>query len=397
MGLSRESPYKLIKGVSPSWSMKKKMNISTTRSSSIGNIGNARGRAVHKHESEVVGADDDQLENAKLANESDCLWLSSDCKSPSFSFDYHISWDVCELESNYSSLDKLYSLLLSKNSDLSLNKRSRFFDGSIVSPIEEASLVLERTSKEKEGVHQVSFSQSFSSLIGDLDEAGVQVSLLDLDREDSEWISDEVPGLDFLQSDFPSPSYKINWNSKVGFANQGGEVDTDEPLFWPLQRKLDWNAEIAWDFCISPRKSGRKIGSCERSQTRRSSNGSRLNERKMNLKEGLCKRNLVFNSISKVETSMECKIRDGKKNIRRSNTMPARLRKMTPNMKHMKEETISDKAQTETLMEDFKFLDRVFLSINDELSIETLIGLNEFDGHEGVDSEFNKDQFLLDE
>ncbi|XP_043725942.1 uncharacterized protein LOC122672545 [Telopea speciosissima] len=491
MRFSRESPDKLMKGVSPSSTMKKKnstisgRNDRFCRSSSMGNRVDERG-AIHKHgkkaaavfqESKDVVVDY-QLESPRWADESDCMWLFSDCKSPSFSFDDHISWDVCELESKDPFHDKWCSSLLSKCSDLSLSEGTHFFDGSKVSPIEESSLVLETTSngaesvgreesKEKElvgwllnsagnGLKDTSFSFSgsvdshyesslfegssvsssawtslstlddASSLTREFDQAGIQVPLLDLDREDSEWVSDKDPEFDVLYSDSPSPSYKVKRNSEVGSfqcdsfpsvqrkheefshtlpsvgvseATNQGDVNTDEPLFWPFEQKIEWNAEIAWDsFCISPPKSGRKIASCERFHTPRST-GLRLNERKMDLKEG-CKRRIIFNSGSK----LECKRTEGEKAIWRSNIMSARLSrsfkdsmsKILPEMKDKKEELTNEKVQIEALVKDSKFLEECSVS-NEDIPIESLIGLNEFDGHEGVDAEFNKDQFLLDE
>jgi hypothetical protein len=38
-----------------------------------------------------------------------------------------------------------------------------------------------------------------------------------------------------------------------------------------------------------------------------------------------------------------------------------------------------------------------YFDLDQEFAIETLVGLNEFDGHEGLDSEFIGDDFMLEE
>ena len=52
--------------------------------------------------------------------------------------------------------------------------------------------------------------------------------------------------------------------------------------------------------------------------------------------------------------------------------------------------------------EDFASKDKLSMgkedfALDEELPIETLLGLDEFDGHEGVDSGFDGDVFSLDE
>ncbi|KAM1989868.1 hypothetical protein ACFX15_031179 [Malus domestica] len=101
---------------------------------------------------------------------------------------------------------------------------------------------------------------------------------------------------------------------------------TDEPLFWPFERKTDRNSKATWNyFSMSPRKG--------------------MSSKIMKLKQKY---------------------------------------KETENGKFHVSEPVG--VVNDRIEEDFA---------SKEVPIEMFLGLTEFDGHEGVDSEFNEDDFSL--
>lgn len=117
-----------------------------------------------------------------------------------------------------------------------------------------------------------------------------KMGLIDLDGENSEWISDS--DTDFfkvnLPIDFPSPSFNNNWSfesqsfiittiTPTPLAKYPAEEEKEteyqqneltelgaadhEPIFWPCDTKFDWDSEFSWDFLVvSPRKNIGKSG-----------------------------------------------------------------------------------------------------------------------------------------
>ena len=84
--------------------------------------------------------------------------------------------------------------------------------------------------------------------------------------------------------------------------------------------------------------------------------------------------------------------------------MPSRLRESTKNSAKIVPLDISNQilplkvgeiSTTKLVLTTKNFCEEDFTS-NEELSIETILDLGEFGGHEGIDSEFNEGDFLLD-
>ncbi|XP_077227763.1 uncharacterized protein LOC143860819 isoform X2 [Tasmannia lanceolata] len=228
-------------------------------------------------ESEREDADvEKQLETESLIDErcsdpTKCMCLSQDCVSPFLSLNDKKSCDGRYLDCCDMSLDEQFFL----------DGRIPFFDGSRINPIEEACLVLERTSEDIEkvcgedlqsgevvtwlhnsiendmkdssftwsesaessydlSVYEDSsvFESSWTSLsthadfsspqIQDSKRTDVWVSLLDLDEKDFEWISDKEQGCDVFQSEFPSPYCKTKQNFDVMFYDTTSTSLTDE-------------------------------------------------------------------------------------------------------------------------------------------------------------------------
>ncbi|KAK7818026.1 uncharacterized protein LOC136065219 [Quercus suber] len=261
------------------------------------------------------------------------------------------------------------------------------------------------------------------------------VSLMNLDGEDSNLISDNNLELDYFLSGFPSPSFKNSWCSEVppssssvsSFTDLGyqksaystssdhvseatsEDFNADEPLFWPYKCKFDWSSGESWKwFCPSPRKD---------ILTPSNSVIVKFPRKKVAPKEG-CRKRLVFSSGSIPSRSMELKQEENNKDVHRINTVPSRLSKSTKRSAkivplEMKDDIIEPKDRKLPVQkfvgEDNNFSKEVFASkdklsmgkedfaLDEELPIETLLGLDEFDGHEGIDSGFDGDVFSLDE
>ncbi|KAJ4903365.1 Uncharacterized protein Rs2_17316 [Raphanus sativus] len=194
-----------------------------------------------------------------------------------------------------------------------------------------------------------------------------------------------------------------------------------EPLFWPLEQKFDWTPEdILRHFTMSPRRK-KSIGTKGASTSPRSMR-TQLQTRKLDLKEG-CKRKLMFNggpgSNSKPTRIPELKrtvssnkeTENSKQPIRnnivkRNKSLPSRLRKssrvsskVVP-VEESGEEIGGREGKTPKKLimtrKSRTFLEDDFALMND-FSIEKAVGLCEFRGREGIDSDFNTDGFLFED
>uniref|UniRef100_A0A6N2MSH9 Uncharacterized protein n=1 Tax=Salix viminalis TaxID=40686 RepID=A0A6N2MSH9_SALVM len=240
-------------------------------------------------------------------------------------------------------------------------------------------------------------SPSCSSRVSDLDRMSFSVSFLSLDGDDSTWTPDTELESDILKSSFPSPScrriltFLLPGKFKEGDLrrdlspeNSSSEAEvlkdsnTDGPLFWPFDKKLDWDSEEDWKcFAMSPRKNVPKLSISPRTVSSESAemkfHGSRVDSKVV------CRRRLVFSSGSAAPNIPEKKqTRDDNRSAKKMNSMRSRLKKSVKDGKVSTPKVDSD---------DF--------ASNKKLPIEILLGLDEFDGHEGVDSEFNEAVFSL--
>ncbi|OIW08966.1 hypothetical protein TanjilG_05942 [Lupinus angustifolius] len=221
-------------------------------------------------------------------------------------------------------------------------------------------------------------------------------SLLSLEDEDTEWLTFEDPSsstslsqkCDSLsESDIGSPSY---WDSLLKLEEKDNEwtykgncsalssvssvssltttVQTeeffgDEPLFWPFEEKLNWNYEKPWtSFCSSPRK--RLVSEATSSPT------PMIKECKQKINDALCSVKSTWSkSSAKIVVPLEC------------------------------EDHLNKTFLNENFASNFNDLPLglEYLAMDQVLPIEALMGLKEFDGHEGLDTEFYGDNvFMLD-
>ena len=247
-------------------------------------------------------------------------------------------------------------------------------------------------------------SESPSQIL-DFDVENYSVSLLNLDVEDSELIADFDHDLEFhdhTQSSFPSPSFKSSCALSTNSSESRSEIaletlefedlDTEsEPLFWPLEKKFSWSSDQeTWRcFTMSPRKED------EASQSSCDAFELRVEEREKP----------VFGLGSEASTIMERRLR----NKAIATSIPSRLSISSKSgAKIAKFETETNEIPRDSKASDGLFPLNLACHILDgglleeefkqeELSIELLLGLGEFDGHEGVDIEFNQYDFSLDD
>ncbi|KAG4961423.1 hypothetical protein JHK87_038056 [Glycine soja] len=187
--------------------------------------------------------------------------------------------------------------------------------------------------------------------ISDLDKASYLLSLLILEDEDSEWLSDSSSW-----SIVVPPSVSTSSSFTGVQCGNSEEFSADEPLFWPFEGKLNWNSEEPWSsFCTSPR---RRFDSKSTTSRIKGCDKKKGNEALCIVNYETSKLSMWAKSSAKIVPLLECEHFDSNK--------------------------------------DQLLLGKEYFDLCQELTIETLVGLKEFDGHEGLDSEFD-DVSLLDE
>ncbi|KAL3724382.1 hypothetical protein ACJRO7_029539 [Eucalyptus globulus] len=236
-------------------------------------------------------------------DDSECVWLSSDCWSPR-----SILVDEYGLSGSCTLVDKLFSSWLSRvhlsneGASLAFASTPLDFDFIHVGDLNDdadaenwliTSTEISRSPREilrNESAGQEclwSLSGSMKNLdspsfpSSDEDTLSYLVSLVNLDEEDSKLFCDVDADLENFQSDFPSPSCRrsyslgatssISTGSSLLEATQGnspGDLSSEdfpgiadyknpnnEPFFWPFERKFDWDSdETARFLTMSPRK-----------------------------------------------------------------------------------------------------------------------------------------------
>ncbi|OMO92790.1 hypothetical protein CCACVL1_06749 [Corchorus capsularis] len=135
----------------------------------------------------------------------------------------------------------------------------------------------------------------------------------------------------------------------------------------------------------------------------KSISGSELNNRNVNLPTK-CRRKLVFDSGSKI-----FQLKQGRKGCNKNNSNgscrnkkhPSRFRGSTDHNNSAKKVALDMNNHVVPLKvatPSTNFWDiNDFASNYEDVPIETIIGLGEFDGHEGIDLDFNEAVFALDD
>ncbi|XWS35250.1 hypothetical protein CRYUN_Cryun21dG0109800 [Craigia yunnanensis] len=392
-----------------------------------------------------------------LSDDDDSMWLSSGCVSPSAFFEEHQLSSPFHLVANEWLVSWLQSTLA--DSYVSLSKEASLSNSCKSKPEEHKSFALAKVVSGKilqeglEGEGGVTWqlhspgnyatdppadsAEPIKSSCGQCSDESTSDSnylmSLSTNLDSSSQMSNTELELDYFHSCFPSPSCKSIWGSEAKSSisttiNRKDEIaesnlsleqtskaenmedfSADEPLFWPFDRKIDWNSEETWKyFSMSPRKDIIKVTTPEGISP--ISIGSELNNRNRNLLNR-CRKELVLHSESTASKILELKQgsigynnnKSGR--VKRGNTMPSRLRESTKDSAKIVPLDIDNQIlplkvgevpTTKSVLTRRNFWEDDFTS-NEELSIETVLGLGEFDGHEGIDSEFNECGFLLDE
>ncbi|KAJ0977167.1 hypothetical protein J5N97_012641 [Dioscorea zingiberensis] len=377
-----------------------------------------------------------------LSEENNCVWLSSDCRSHSL-----LSFDTPQdvLDNQFSVL----SLSGGHGAPLDIGRVvTAAFDGSKISPMEEASLLcgtneddneeLEEeeivrwlqysvqnevndhavwssecgeSSWERSSCNDLSmFGNSSTSLsthdgipsyVQDIDGSDFS-SLLDLEKEDSELLSDGEHGNIVAEAtEFSSPS-KSNINLQCGSSISScktpcrteeaeslvKDFDIDDPLYWPLDQNSYSSPEFDNFLCISPRRDTNYIAFSGPSKS--NSSEGRFHEKRDHQKcrkidrEG-CRRRISFSSTPVSVSSIN---KSSAKTSRLSRSLTRSLAEYYPYTTNLKKLSINKQNDNADKIQSSQKLAAgdIHEFMVEGVPIEKLIGLNEFDGHEGCRS-----------
>ncbi|CAN8247634.1 unnamed protein product [Cochlearia groenlandica] len=372
-----------------------------------------------------------QFMKLRCFDDSDSVWLSSDCASTSS----HLEERRVSVSFHFSVDEKIVSWLSNvAKSALSLNQ-----DSTKERPRHQKS---SQENVRKDGKFCTTSSKSSSHLpeSNNNNKTCPRKSCEESSTSNKKNVSLEEKKVSFSRESDKSPS-KVNstivpsghTNTKPTSTLEKVEEIGDskpkivvEPLFWPYEQKFDWTPDdILKHFTMSPRRK-KSIGTKSSGTSPRSMRGQ-LQTRKLELKEG-CRRKLMFNGpgtntkpkrIPELKRTVSANKNDLSNNqqqqtimrnsvVKRNKSLPSRLRKSSKVSSKVvpiesTEETIEitkgHKTPKKLIMtrKSRTFLEDDFALMND-FSIENAVGLCEFKGREGIaDSDFNTDGFLFDD
>ncbi|XP_019091686.1 PREDICTED: uncharacterized protein LOC104739139 [Camelina sativa] len=358
-------------------------------------------------------------------DDSDSVWLSSDCGSPtslleerrlSVSFRFSVDESVVSWLSNLAKS----SLSLNHQEVRSTKDRPRIprstkdnaenvqkKDSSSSAP--NLSVLYDSSTRSSHG-KKVSFSPSSGTKI---DTGNSSPALT---------ISSDLPSGPNDHTATSLAHEKSLDEKSVESVDSKNSSNVDEPLFWPYEQRFDWKPEdILKHFSMSPRRKkllNAKVSAAGSSP--RSMRAQLLQARKLDLKDG-SKRKLVFSgpitNASKIpELKRSTSNSSNKKNdsikkepirncVKRNKSLPSRLRKSSKTCSKVVPIEVAEgviaaeKAKVEIKLINRRsktMLEDDFALMND-FSREKAVGLGEFKGREGIDSEFNSDTFLFDD
>ncbi|XP_073004592.1 uncharacterized protein [Typha latifolia] len=249
----------------------------------------------------------------------------------------------------------------------------------------------------------------------DFDRTDIWVSSLDL-NEDSELIGYKEQDFDMLYTDFPSPSFCATRNIQISSSNSSfatplsqteskivlEDKDSDEPIFWPLDYSSYKNPEFDKFLCLSPRKDIQNVGhpGVRRLYPIRSrlhpKNSCQADKdtKKPKVTASECKSRGINNGFqmiapipSRLSRSMKC---SSLQQQQKQSNDPKKRRQVQ--LKVNVDKHIVDKESSNKILQDLEACDSKNLFV-DGTSIEELLGLNEFDGHEGINGDARDDLF----
>jgi hypothetical protein len=270
--------------------------------------------------------------------DEDSAWLSNSLISEDPSSPLSYNSDSFTEISDIGSPSYWDSLLNLEEEDNEWNLDKASYLQSLLSLEEEDSAWLSDSMISKDPSSPISYNGDSETEISDICTPGYWDSLLKLDKQDNEWISSSKQGMKCVQDGSPISSYKINWGTEIlPSVSTISSFTGSEDIF--SAEELSGDEPLFW-----PSEGKLSWDSDESS---------------------FCcspRKRLVFDSGLK-----------------------------TSRMKGCEQKIFDDFASDMNIPLEYYDLDQ-------EFSIETLVGLKEFDGHEGLDSEFiGDDGFILEE
>ncbi|KAK1318303.1 hypothetical protein QJS10_CPB04g01863 [Acorus calamus] len=358
------------------------------------------------------------------SDESEYMWFSSDSKSPSLlsSDDRSQSNDAWDMD--WLDLHQFSTMSLKSGSYcVSSEETSPVVKTSSVTKVHEedlqggksrASPTCSESTKSSSGrsLYESMFPVNYSTSIDTADSSpmGNWVSLIDLESQDFEWASDDGEGSSILDSDFPSPSFHIRRNLNMEKAtktppNDSGDIwdgsEADEPIFWPFD--FSSYSKSKWDsLCISPRRDDVLSGlGAHKGPHASKSIKHRLHQRNATPQQGSTTRKVT---PAPKPTSPSISER---RQVQSNNSNDHKLPKITKSRSKLGRSTMATYKSSEQKKPQFENgstredpIHGLLIAWEalgfDEVPIEEMVGLSEFDGHEGIDGEFNERGFCID-
>ncbi|CAL4911080.1 unnamed protein product [Urochloa decumbens] len=246
----------------------------------------------------------------------------------------------------------------------------------------------------------------------DLDRTDIWVSSLDLDAEDSALLPGKEQFLDILSYDFPSPSFSAVRSLQFGpsISSPGTSLgkeasNSDEPIFWPFERTSYNSPEFDKFLSVSPRRNTMNIGYAEIRQLNTVLH--RLHKNKVSSAKKSIERHRETTSSGPKGTKAS-----SQEKIQKAPAVPSRLSKTTKASATSSHQVPSNcqkrrpphlklgaprKVSSPQLQANLKAVGSGNIQKLEvkKSRIEELIGLNEFDGHEGIGSDSSDYQFSL--
>lgn len=312
---------------------------------------------------EHVDLDQQNIGKERWFDESESMWLSSDTTSISLFFEEHRLSSPFHLLVGQQTISWLANLA---DSYLSLGEGVVFLDGQETNSM----AALKKTPQEKQD-EKTTINYQNDSIDSPIDIFQSRKSSTNPDYyspiskmeknsllhsfEDSKWVSNYE---NTLLSNLTIIGVEDEKSQNDSSFQQDQEVV--EPLFWPFEWEFDWTSQdINKYFAMSPQRY--------------------MIDMKIAYRDGRGKR-LTFNT-EKMESDV----------VKRVNSIPSIVR--NSNKLDIKMEVADDpKAYSPNSIHRNKEF-----SSNQELPIENILGLNEFDGHEGIDFEFSEDIFSMND
>jgi len=248
----------------------------------------------------------------------------------------------------------------------------------------------------------------------DLDKTDIWVSSLDLDAEDSALLPSKEQLLDGLSSDFPSPSFSAvrslqfgPSSSTPGTSERKEANESDEPIFWPFERTAYNSPEFEKFLSLSPRRNTMDMGYAEVRQLNpvlQRLRKNKLSSAKKSIEPhrgstNSCPKGTKVSSQEKIQKAPAVPSRlsrTTKASAPSSHQVPINCQRRRP--PHLKlgppRKVSTPKLQTDHPLKETG--PRGIPNLADKKSrIEELIGLDEFNGHEGIGSDSPDYQFCL--